>query len=461
MQITLRHLHRRRIGYGRLGDDLVKAFKLNGVMVYDRVEGEDGENVLGTVAGRTNHMMWVSIPTHAIQWLKDQQISIFTMWEATVLPEQMRENLHSFETVLVPSKQNQELFGRYHDNVKFVPLGLDTDIWKYQERPNGAYFNVLTAGSGARKAPDLAAEAFKLAFSRFGPPKPGQLVPRFIHKSPRGAEANVDYPRDSEVVSGYISDEAELELYGRAHMYVGPSRGEGFGLQPLQAMAQGIPTVVSQGHGHSDFTDLCWSAPTKLVKAGEFMMGDAGDWWETDVDALAEQMRWVYDNYDVACHEAAWNSAIVAERYNLKILGKRTLDALGRQNLTPYKGDGSWFKPDHRLYKVVTLRDWKAEIAEKVIIVDKGEEYWFGADVKRVLYDAGVLDPVCIELELNRGKPISEWVDTGMTADQLRHYEKYRDLKRSCQTCGQIIGSGIKASDEIFERLQKEAAERC
>src|SRR5207248_1555121 len=54
-------------------------------------------------AKRTNAVCWVSVPTHARGWWKGQHPTIFTMWEAMTLPEAFRENLHEFDTIIVPS----------------------------------------------------------------------------------------------------------------------------------------------------------------------------------------------------------------------------------------------------------------------------------------------------------------------------------------------------------------------
>lgn len=456
MEITLKYVHARRIGYGRLGVDLARGMAKAGVTVYDGIEGDPGESVEGVVAGRTESVLWVSVPAHALHWLEGQRVSMFTMWEATILPEQMRENIKEFDTVIVPSVQNQELFGVYHDNVQYCPLAVDLEQWHYTPRQEpGAFFNFLTAGSGGRKNPEMSLDAFKKAFP-MGSTGTGP-IPRLIHKSPRGAEI---FGPDVETLSGYISDEDEIALYERAHCYLAPSRGEGFGLQPLQAMAQGCPTILTDAHGHKAFSHLGYPVGATLVKAGEFMMGDAGDWWEPNIDEMVDHMRWVYNNYDAACENAAWNSTLVAEQFSQEQMTNRVLDLVGRDKLNPYTGSGDWYRPDPRLYQVVTNRDWKAEIAEKIIMCEKGEVYWLSADSKRVLYDAGVLDPSCIESEINRGKPHAAWVDTGITEQQWKHYLQTRDNQKACMHCGQIIGSGIQASDQIFARLEREAAMR-
>jgi alpha-1,3-rhamnosyl/mannosyltransferase len=65
-----------------------------------------------------------------------------------------------------------------------------------------------------------------------------------------GADAELDRPRDgsaagSVVVLGYVSDAQRRELYRGARMLVLPSLEEGFGLPVLEAMAAGVPVVIS------------------------------------------------------------------------------------------------------------------------------------------------------------------------------------------------------------------------
>lgn len=47
------------------------------------------------------------------------------------------------------------------------------------------------------------------------------------------------------IITGYIDDNALINVYRNAHLFVFPSLNEGFGLPPLEAMCLGVPTIAS------------------------------------------------------------------------------------------------------------------------------------------------------------------------------------------------------------------------
>jgi glycosyltransferase involved in cell wall biosynthesis len=120
--------------------------------------------------------------------------------------------------------------------VRLTPLGLST----------GAY--VLYVGSiEPKKNINLLVSAFRMAADR---------LPGFPLKlALAGSRAGGVYPIERRIaelgiagrvaVLGYVPADLLEDLYSHALMFVYPSLYEGFGLPPLEAMARGVPTIVS------------------------------------------------------------------------------------------------------------------------------------------------------------------------------------------------------------------------
>ena len=62
-------------------------------------------------------------------WIKGQKPALITMWETNWLPPDFTDYLYMFDTIIVPSLHNWDLFSQHHDNVRVIPLGVDRDIW--------------------------------------------------------------------------------------------------------------------------------------------------------------------------------------------------------------------------------------------------------------------------------------------------------------------------------------------
>lgn len=449
--MNLLYVHGSAIGYGQLGVRLAEQLHRMGVVVYDDLPVPDGGSPDGSKpelnrrTGVSNVICWVSTPSHARWWYEGQRPLLVTMWEATKLPEQFREQLHHFETLIVPSQQNLELFGRFHPNVKLVPLGIDPERWAFQRRqtPDNE-FRFLLGGSGVRKGSDLARRAFRAAFppdvQRSGP------NPVLVLKSPKGEDAFLG--PNVQVVAGRLSDQEEVDLYASAHCYLQPSRGEGFGLQPLQAIAQGIPTILTGAHGHAGFAHLGIPLDSTMSKSAYFIYGDAGDWWEPDFDQLVDAMRWVYNNYDGATASAQESSVVARRDWTWAKTAEKFVEAIGPEHLGPYTGNGKVFTPAARHFLVITNRDWIADIGGSSFEFKKGQRYWEPADVKRILFEGEILDPAC--LDLLRDSP----EDLGLAPAQYEQIEQYTAAHAFCSQCGQKLGSGLTKADEIYEQLE-------
>lgn len=427
------------IGYGRLGVKLADALESLGVDVYNSMDAPNPPTHLqrrieGTRVGQTNVVTWVSTPGHARGWHKGQYAVLFSMWEAMRLPESYREYLHNFDQIIVPSDHNLELFGKYHPNVSVAYLGVDPSEWFYvPRRPPADEFRFMVGGSGQRKGVDLVVKAFRKVFKTWPADMP---VPKLILKNPKGE----DYFGDRiEVIAGHLSDADEQSLYESVHCYVQPSRGEGFGLQPLQAMAQGIPTILTAAHGHASFAHLGYGLSSKPSTSAYFIYGDAGDWWEPDFAELCDHMLDVYTNYASAVEVGKHAAEVVAKEFTWERTAQRYIDVIGMDRLTtPYTGDGSWFTPEAKLYPIVVRREWRADIAGQMFLFKPGVTYYEVADIKRILFEGDVLDPVCLQ---------GDGEDTGLLPSEVAEIAAYTARREWCDHCGQRIGSGEQRAD--------------
>lgn len=84
---------------------------------------------------------------------------------------------------------------------------------------------------------------------------------------------------DRVVLTGFVADEAELAaLYQEATAFVFPSRYEGFGLPPLEAMAAGVPVIASDRA----------SIPEVVGPAGLLLDPDRVLEWQRAIESLCE-----------------------------------------------------------------------------------------------------------------------------------------------------------------------------
>jgi glycosyltransferase involved in cell wall biosynthesis len=422
------YVHSEKIGYGNHGLETHAALERLGVDVYDGLPGSGDADIEQKDAKICKDALFLTVPSHVKGWWEGQRKHLFTMWETDTLPEAMRDSLHNFDTILVPSKACLDMYSKYHNNVRYVPLGVNADRWHYQERKKpGVFFTFLTGGTGSRKGGDLVFRAFNELFPNGEPPSRDMPIPRLIFKSPRDDGYRGE---NIESVVGFITPEAEVDLYASAHCYVQPSRGEGWGLQPLQALAQGCPTILTDAHGHEPFARYGIPiAATKVPAAGMELFGECGDWWEPDYEALKKAMWDVYTNYETF-HQpyAALQSDVVRNIFTWDASAQAILDVLDTDLLTerwthpclPMR----FIEPERKLFRVITNKNWRADIGGTVNLFEKGATYWVPADTKRVLFEIKVLDPICLD------------DDKGLAPSQLARLGDYVRDSTICPLCG-------------------------
>ena len=278
-----------KIGYGKIVEGLRKALS-NQVTLDEQAES----------------VVYVTTPNMVKGWYQGQKVSFITMWETNQLPSKIKDFLPYVDTVIVPSMHNFDLFSQFHNNVHMIPLGVDRAVWCTSDVISHGKFRILCGGSEwHRKGLGVVLEVFqKLAL-----PDAElciKIVPPYLY-----APDLTDIPNVT-VYDKWMTETDEADLVRSCDLFVSASRGEGFGLMPLQAISAGVPVVLTNAHGHREFADLATHRiSTTSVPCENGFWSGAGDWDEPNRDELAAAILDVYKNRDKYRRQAALTAPAV------------------------------------------------------------------------------------------------------------------------------------------------------
>ena len=230
--------------------------------------------------------VYMGLPQYPEIWTKGAHRVCFTMWETTELPSTFIRWLAEYDQILVPCRHNLEIVQKYHPDVKYVPLGVDTKFWKPMPKERGETFRFHAGGSlWERKGLDILVKAFNKL----------KLPNAELHiKAAPHARDVPDGPLGDNIYlhRNWMQLEEQRQWFSLADCFVAPARGEGFGLMPLQAIAMGIPTIITDTSGQEQYKDLA----TGVVKHRKVKAKHGGYWDEADVDDLAQLMKFHYED---------------------------------------------------------------------------------------------------------------------------------------------------------------------
>jgi len=335
-----------------------------------------------TLNDRAEHVVYAMQPDMVKGWYHGQKATILTMWESDKLPPKFFEYLPQFQTVIVPCLHNFDLFSKYHDNVHVIPLGVDRTIWHPNPQPKTDRFKILCGGSEwHRKGLDVVLEVFNM----LGMPNSElhiKIVPPY-----RSAPERIDYP-NVVVHRDWMTLEEEVALMHTMGCFVSVSRGEGFGLMPLQAMSAGIPTILTDAHGHREFSDLATHRISTIPQPATISKWtDIGNWEEPNREELAEALWDMYNNRDRYTQQAI-DTAPETAAFNWETSANQLLQIVKPTSNTV---DSNWVRAGDVTTAVKVNRRIKADIGAHHIDLAPGQTYHVVLNVRDVLKESGYL----------------------------------------------------------------------
>jgi glycosyltransferase involved in cell wall biosynthesis len=231
---------------------------------------------------------------------------VYTMFESDKIPDDWVSNLKAAHKVIVPSTWCRDVFAKAGIEAQVIPLGYDNRTFKYIKRPikrkvrKDFVFLHYNAFNIRKGFPEVFA-AFKKAFRH---DEPVRLMLKTALDQPPIPILPAQYP-NIDVICGSVSEQKLYQIIKEADCFVFPSRGEGFGMTPLECMATGLPVIVPNAHGISEYFNDEYMYEVKVKGTcpalyTRFKGQDVGKMVVCDIDDLAAQMRYIYEHQEEA-----------------------------------------------------------------------------------------------------------------------------------------------------------------
>lgn len=234
-------------------------------------------------------------------------------WESTELHEGWLDEMNEVDEVWTPSPLIAEWFvdAGVTRPVKIYEHGVEP-LWSPVKRRTDDRFHVLHHGAEAlRKGGNETIRAFmstlweedatlvmKMALQDFA-----------VHDTKHIKINKVKLPIDELVA-----------LYHESHLFCYPSWGEGFGLTPLQAMATGMPVLITGAWApYARFLGEQNNIKSTLVDS-PWQHHHPGKMFQPDEDDLRDKLRWHFDNRENEAEVAYALAEVVAKEYDWKRL---------------------------------------------------------------------------------------------------------------------------------------------
>lgn len=279
----------------------------------------------------------------------------YSMFESTEIPKDWVEGLNNyFDAVIVPDLFHVEIYKQNGVVIPIFVLPLGLDLSRFLKEPLkskcGQPFTFASLGAGiSRKNIVKSIEAFSRVFKnrldvnflihcRYALPEIERDIREYI--ATNGLK-NVSY------TCKRLRSNEYMQLFRSIDCYVNLSKGEGFSIQPREAMALGIPVIITNNTAQQTIccSGLVKSVPAPISMPAERRWGGMlesaqiyGKEFDCRVEDASQAFLEVYRNYDrfiSSNHQArSWakqyDYSVLRAKYLTLVRPKRVI--LGAQN---------------------------------------------------------------------------------------------------------------------------------
>ena len=297
------------------------------------------------------NICFVSIPLQDhfkgtnIQWV---------VFESTLVPPTVMSTMLTADQVWVPSTWGQSvLIANGLDPVRceVVPEGVDTNQYHpYAPRVNTPIRTYLTMGKYELRKSII--ETVYAWHQEFGNDPDVELVIKTDHFFNKEAKYN-ELTRwigelgltNVRVMWGSVTAADMADLYQQAHVFVLPSKGEGWGLPLIEAAAVGLPIITTMYSAHTEFLQHIQSSVIPVeydmvpIACQDYQLfyptpdGNWGSWAQPRIDSIRQALKQSRQSYDYLHKRARENSSIIRNNFSWAQSADRALQTLQKHGL--------------------------------------------------------------------------------------------------------------------------------
>jgi len=311
------------VGYGEASFHIYQEFKKAGLDV--EVERLDGADIELCFADPGNYIFY---------YPNSYKIG-YSAWESTEFSHQFQLNMLACDELWATSSFVANVMYQYFSGKPIFVYnhGIDKSWIPKKRQESNKPFTFFHLGEPyARKGGQIAVDAFVDLFGNDedyrlimkshvfnttkvkNPKTPGQL------SSPSVVYKNIIAIHD------VLSKEQMNYLYNISDCFVFPTYGEGFGFNPLQSMALGIPTITTDEW--AEYKNLITLPIKSKMSTSPWQNIHPGMQFTPDVEDLKVKMQEVVDNYKKYADVSFKNALKVHSQYDWTKVSKPAVDRL-------------------------------------------------------------------------------------------------------------------------------------
>jgi glycosyltransferase involved in cell wall biosynthesis len=253
---------------------------------------------------------------------KDSYKIAYIAWESTDMTSEMKKKISPADELWATSPWTANVFKNlFPDKPVFVYKHGINKMWKpkLRKKPNKPFTFFHIGEPFSRKEGQMVSECFIELFGqdpnyRLVLKSNGMNTIKVKHPdygfltSPAAGYANI------VSIDAVLTDEQMVGLYGLCDVFIYPSWGEGWGLQPMQALALGMP-VISTAEW-ADYKKYITFPVKSSYRQSPWQQTHPGMMTKPDIDSLRKQMLNAVANYEKVLPQTFKNAFEIHEEYD-------------------------------------------------------------------------------------------------------------------------------------------------